>query len=241
MKILAIDTSSSNCSVAISECLDDKINILVEKNNDDEKTHSQKLMPMVDLSFKESNLTLDDIDLIACSIGPGSFTGIRIGIASCKAFVDSKNIKATGITSLESLAYNVTNTGYIISLIDCKNSNVYGGLFYNENGHYIKKADLIADNINIVLLTFLSQIQKTDEQITFVGDASVLYKDLIKESTSIFQNVYFCDNNTQNSISLTKCAYANFLNNNFGDSRVLSPLYLRASQAEQTLKKKLEE
>ena len=236
MKILAIDTSSANCCVAISECLDDKIDILVEKNNDDEKTHSQKLMPMVDQAFKEANLSLNNIDLVACSIGPGSFTGIRIGIASCKAFVDSKNIKATGISSLESLAYNVTNNGYIISLIDCKNSNVYGGFFYNDNGHYEKKADFIADNINIVLATFLSQITSTKDAITFVGDASILYKNLITESASVFENVEFCDNNTQNGISLTKCAYSNFKNGKIGDSNMLSPLYLRASQAEQALK-----
>ena len=90
MKILSIDTSSSTASVSI---LEDE-NILIELNNCDEKTHSQKLMPMIDEAFKKTHLTLSDINLIACGLGPGSFTGVRIGIATAKAFIDSKHIPA---------------------------------------------------------------------------------------------------------------------------------------------------
>ena len=82
-------------------------------------------MPLIDELFKDTNLTLDNIDLLACSQGPGSFTGIRIGIATIKAFADAKNIPVVGVTSLESLAYNITESGLIVSLIDAKNENVY--------------------------------------------------------------------------------------------------------------------
>ena len=126
MKILAIDTSSSNASVAI---LEDQ-NVLIELNNEDEKTHSQKVMPMIDEAFKNIGLCLDDINLISCGVGPGSFTGVRIGIATAKAFVDSKNIYANGVTSLESLAYNLNTEGYICSLIDAGHENVYAGFFH---------------------------------------------------------------------------------------------------------------
>ena len=129
MKTLAIDTSSKICSVTI---LDDK-NVLINLSNDDEKTHSVKLMPMIDTAFKETLLTLDDINLLACCTGPGSFTGVRIGISTIKAFADVKNIPIVGITSLESLAYNVINKAnsntLVCSLIDAKNSNVYCGVF----------------------------------------------------------------------------------------------------------------
>ena len=70
MKILSIDTSSSNCSVSISEVINDKLNILSIENSDDEKTHSQKLMPIIDNIFKETSLTLDNIDLLVCCTGP---------------------------------------------------------------------------------------------------------------------------------------------------------------------------
>ena len=108
MKILAIDTSSKNCSVSIVEVQENKkFNIIAQENSDDERTHSVKLMPMVDDMLKKSNLSLNDIDLLACCLGPGSFTGIRIGIATIKAFADAKNIPTVGVTSLESLAYNI--------------------------------------------------------------------------------------------------------------------------------------
>ena len=81
MKILAIDTSSKNCSVSIVEVQENKkFNIIAQENSDDERTHSVKLMPMVDDMLKKSNLSLNDIDLLACCLGPGSFTGIRINI-----------------------------------------------------------------------------------------------------------------------------------------------------------------
>ena len=103
LKILAIDTSSKVCSVAITE----DTNKIIELENDDEKTHSVKLMPMVDETFNKSGLSLNDIDLLACSVGPGSFTGLRIGIATIKAFSDAKNLPVTSISSLEGLAYNL--------------------------------------------------------------------------------------------------------------------------------------
>ena len=116
MKILSIDTSSKICSVSILE----DTTVILEKHTNDEKTHSQNLMPLIDELFKDTNLTLDNIDLLACSQGPGSFTGIRIGIATIKAFADAKNIPVVGVTSLESLAYNITESGLIVSLIDAK-------------------------------------------------------------------------------------------------------------------------
>ena len=88
MKILSIDTSSSICSVAILE--DNKL--IKEISNNDSNTHSVKLMPQIEQILKETNLSLSDIDLLACDKGPGSFTGIRIGISTVKAFNDVTNI-----------------------------------------------------------------------------------------------------------------------------------------------------
>ena len=145
MRILAVDTSSKNCSVAIVEVYENKnYNIIAFENSDDEKTHSQKLMPIVDKVFKEHNLTLKDMDLLACCVGPGSFTGIRIGIATMKAFADVTNIKTVSVTSLESLSYNIEEDGIIIPIIDCKNNNVYSAIFSRENNTYnITSKDLV--------------------------------------------------------------------------------------------------
>jgi len=97
LKILAIETSSPNCSVAI---LDDD-NIIKELFIDNPKTHSEKLMPLIKEVLDTSNISLQSIDLLVCGIGPGSFTGVRIGIATIKAFSFALNIPAVGVQSEE--------------------------------------------------------------------------------------------------------------------------------------------
>lgn len=235
MKILAVDTSSKNCSVAIVEVDENKnFNILIEENNADEKTHSQKLMPMIDDMFKKLNISLDDINLLACCLGPGSFTGIRIGIATMKAFADVKNIPTVGVTSLESLAYNVNENSLIFPIIDCKNENVYAALFSLRDNTYSQIGDNIAENINTVLNNFSGLCKDTEiKTITFVGDGSILYKNLIQEKfSSSSLSLAFSNNNMQSSISLAICAYDKYLKGLYGDSNYISPLYLRKSQAE---------
>ena len=126
MKILSIDTSSNICGVSI---LDDS-NLICNLDNDTGRTHSENLMPMIKGALSKSNLTLNEIDLIVCDIGPGSFTGIRIGIATVKAFNDSLNIPCIGISSLEALAYNINNNSSLVcSILDSKNDNCYFALY----------------------------------------------------------------------------------------------------------------
>ena len=235
MKILAVDTSSKNCSVAIVEVDENKnYNIMAFENSDDEKTHSQKLMPIVDKVFKEHNLTLKDMDLLACCVGPGSFTGIRIGIATMKAFADVTNIKTVSVTSLESLSYNIEEDGIIIPIIDCKNNNVYSAIFSKENNTYKQIGKNISDNIDNAISLYKANAE--NKNITFVGDGSILYKDLLTSRLS--NKLIFSNKNTQSSISLAKCAYVKYLEGLYGDSNNLSPLYLRKSQAERALVEK---
>ena len=234
MKILSVDTSSANCSVSIVEVDKDKnYNIIAYENNSEEKTHSQKLMPMIDDMFKKSNLSLDNIDLLACALGPGSFTGIRIGIATIKAFADVKNIPTVGVSSLESLAYNITDNSIIFPIIDCKNNNVYSALFSHKDDNYLQIGDNIAENINVVLDTFVNNLDASFKSICFVGNGSILYKDLIEDKFKESNyELIFSNSNVQDSISLAKCAYDKYLKGFYGDSNFISPLYLRKSQAE---------
>ena len=235
MRILAVDTSSKNCSVAIVEVDENKnYNIIAFENSDDEKTHSQKLMPIVDKVFKEHNLTLKDMDLLACCVGPGSFTGIRIGIATMKAFADVTNIKTVSVTSLESLSYNIEEDGIIIPIIDCKNNNVYSAIFSKENNTYKQIGKNISDNIDNAISLYKANAE--NKNITFVGDGSILYKDLLTSKLS--NKLIFSNKNIQSSISLAKCAYDKYLEGLYGDSNNLSPLYLRKSQAERALVEK---
>lgn len=231
MKILSIDTASSICSVAI---LEDK-KVIKEIENDDANTHSVKLMPQIEQILKETNLTLNDIDLLACDKGPGSFTGIRIGISTIKAFNDVTNIPSIGITSLMGLAYNIDFQGYICSLIDAKNNNVYYGLFDNTKKQYVKNGDYLAENINSV-----TEILKIcNKPIFFVGNGSTVYKDVLK--SSLKEKAIFSDNEELNNLTATSIGIAAFdvFNNNIHDEEYnLSPIYLKKSSAERELEEK---
>ena len=213
MIVLAISTSSNICSVALSnenECIK-------ELNITDTKTHSENLMPLIDRVLKEANLTLDDINLLACDVGPGSFTGIRIGISTIKAFAEFKNIPIIPVSSLEALAYNVKAEKYICSLIDARNNQVYCGFF---NSEYNLIDEYIADSIENVKEKFT----KFDE-VEFVGDGVICHQEILlgkccKDNIIKAQNVAKCGLNKlkqgKNSISADE----------------LTPLYLRKSQAE---------
>ena len=248
MKILAIDTSSKICSVTILE----NEKILMNLSNDDEKTHSVKLMPMVDKAFSDTKLSLDDIELLACCIGPGSFTGVRIGIATIKAFADVKNIPVIGITSLESLAYNVRDiakeSSLVCSLIDAKNNNVYCGLYqfikkYSDNNcehnDSCKLISILAEDIDTTIEKLNETIASNNfNQIIFVGDGSIIYKEKL---SSVLKNALFAsdDKNLQNGISIGLAGLDKYLLGEYGNSSSISPIYLRKSQAERALEEKI--
>lgn len=237
MKILAIDTSSKICGVAIIE----NEKILIKLINDDEKTHSVKLMPMIDKAFKDTNLSLDNISLLACCTGPGSFTGVRIGIATIKAFSDVKNIPVVGITSLESLAYNVKKiskpTSLICSLIDAKNENVYCGLYNFSND--LNYANIFAENIDITISKIINVInEKQFTDVIFVGDGSKIYKE--KLENSLKNSIFATENDdVQNIISIANIAFNKYNSGEYGNSSSLSPIYLKKSQAEREFEEKI--
>lgn len=227
MKILSIDTASNICTVAV---LEDKT-CIKELIVNDTRNHSEKIMPLIEQIFKDTNLTLQDIDLIVCDKGPGSFTGIRIGVGTVLAFKDSLNIECVGISSLEALAYNVNSEGYICSLIDAKNNNVYFGLFKLEDGQYTQIDNLNFKSINEVI-NILSQY---NFPITFVGDGAIINQEFLKTN---FSNCNFCVKNELSSYSLGIAGYNAYKK---GISTSVMPLYLRKSQAERALEEKSKE
>ncbi len=239
MKTLAIDTSSKVCTVSIL----DNDDVLINLYNDDEKTHSVKLMSMIDEAFKKTNLNLYDMNLLACCIGPGSFTGVRIGIATIKSFSDVTNIPVVGVSSLEGLAYNVqeqvSESTLVCSIIDAKNNNVYCGL-YNFKNDNCNKLSIFAEDINKTISS-INHVFKTQnfDNIFFVGDGSVVHKDLLE---STFSNTTFANekDNYQNSISIAKSGMLKYHNGEYGDSSTISPIYLKKSQAERALEEKIE-
>ncbi len=223
MKILAIDTTSEICGVAIL----DNENLIIENSLNNGLTHSENLMPLVKEALEKSNLQLKDIDLVSCAVGPGSFTGIRIGVASVKAICEVNNIKIAEVTSLESLAKNIKDFSETkVALIDARNNQCYMGIFDNEIN---LKQDLIADDINVLL----EEVSKYSD-ITFVGNGAELHKDLI---LSKFPNSKFCGDNIQRAYSCGLIGLKKYNSNNSVNADTLAPNYLRKSQAERLSKK----
>lgn len=237
MKILSIDTASNICGVSILE----NNKLICNLDTDTGRTHSENLMPMIKNAFVQSNLNLKNIDLITCDIGPGSFTGIRIGIATVKAFCDSLNISCIGISSLESLAYNIKDdmqkNEFICSIIDCKNDNCYFSFYENKDGvlqNLIKPQAVSIESCITILKNYCNDTLE-NPIIHFVGDGSEIYENTIKET---FKNTKFANStsNVLNSYSLGLAGFDSFksgINNN-----EILPLYLKKPQAQRQLEEK---
>ena len=179
--------------------------MIIELHSDDEKTHSQTLMPLIDEMFKKTDLSLKDIDMLACCVGPGSFTGVRIGISTAKAFADVYNFKTFGVSSLEGLAYNIKEeisllhtssaaktgsspenskdckdyTSQSISLIICSLIDAK-----NENVYY----GLFDENYNKIeelstcsIDELIDKLKRLDKPIAFVGDGALAYKEKLEQ------------------------------------------------------------
>lgn len=229
MKILSITTSSPICGVAI---LENNIPIKeITLNNG--LTHSETLMPIIRQILAETKLTLNDIDLLACDIGPGSFTGIRIGISTIKAFADSLAIKCIGINSLEALSYNTKDCGIICSMIDAKKNNIYSEILENDNETHIIRRNPSFDNLD----DFLSELKELqlDYPITFIGDGITNYKEKIL-SYLPHSNFVSCNDLSATNVGTAGFYYAK--NNIFSP---LQPLYLRKSEAEKKWEEKQSE
>ena len=209
MKILAIGTSGKNCTIAISE---DK-NVIKEININTGLTHSETLLPNIEKILQETNLTLNDMDAYAVSIGPGSFTGIRIGVATIKGLCLGVDKQVIAVPSLLGMAYNKKDfDGYIVSCIDARNDNVYAGIYKAENGIVKQVGDYISDNINVL-----------NEKLASLDGKYILVED--KE-------------NVEYASKIAEAAFDLYAQGIVTDGVHVSPLYLKKSQAERELEEK---
>lgn len=230
MNILALDTSGPNCSVAVLN----EQNVIANFNINIGKTHSETLLPLIDSLLNFSNLSLEDIDVYACCVGPGSFTGIRIGIATVKGFAISVSKPIVSVSSLESLAYNIpTFDGLICSILDAKNNNVYAGLYKLNNSIEIV-GDYYTDSID----DLIKSLKTYNTNVLFVGDGAISYNNLLKKELG--EKAFFTPYhlNGQSAVSLAKAALDKYNKSEIETVDTLHPLYLKKSQAERMLEQK---
>lgn len=225
MRILAIDTATDAATAAVIE---DDI-VIGETILNHKKTHSQKIMVMIERMLSDLELEVSDIDVFAVAAGPGSFTGLRIGIATVKALAHSVNKKTVGISTLEGLAYNLLcSDKLIVPLMDARRNQVFNAAYRFVDGE-IK--EVIAPNV----CDINECIDKVKgENVIFTGDGVNVHKALLKEYGDIAPLNLRMSN--ASSVALAAAIKANkgeTLNYN-----ELNPVYLRLSQAERELLEK---
>ena len=190
-------------------------------------------MPMISKAFDDTHLSIQDIDLLVCDKGPGSFTGIRIGIATVKAFHDSLDIPCVGISSLEALAYSIKKEGLIFSIIDCKNDNCYFALYEYKNSKYNELIPPTAESV-LNAINLCNNFLNENTFVSVVGDGVFSYKDLINDNLKA--NLEFSKNNDLDSYCLALAGLAKY--ENIKSENIL-PLYLKKPQAQRILEEKL--
>ena len=222
MKILAVDTSAVCASVAVTE--DGKI--LSESSIKTGLTHSRTLMPMIDSVLRNGEIAMDSIDVCACSVGPGSFTGIRIGVAAIKGICDALGKKCIPVSTLEALAYNLVGRNCTaVSVMDARCNQVYCAIF-KVQGETVKR---ITEDMALKI-DDLGEMLKEYENIIFVGDgAKLCHKALGYEKAPAN-----CEYQRGSSVCF---AAMNHIDEAI-ESKELLPVYLRLPQAERELKAK---
>ena len=222
MNILMIDTSGPACGAAIMK--DGKL--VYEAQLTIGMTHSQRLMPMVDAALTMTGMTMEEIDLFGAVVGPGSFTGVRIGVSTVKALAHAAGKPCIGIDALEALAMNVPEfDGVICPILDARAQQVYGAMF--EPGMPPKR--LLEDTAE-KLTAFLDRVEAAGARALFTGDGVTVSEKAIRERLG--EKAVFAPAAHQGLRAGCAAMLASAYADQAQDYITLLPLYLRAPQAE---------
>lgn len=228
MKILSLDSTSVTASVAITE----NGKTLAENFINNGLTHSQTLMPLVEKTLKDADVSVKDIDLFAVTNGPGSFTGVRIGIASVKGMADALNKPCFAVSTLEAIAEPLKNEDCIAcAVMDARCNQVYTAIFDGGKRLYEDKAVLI-DELG-------EELKQYNKKVVFIGDGAKICYEKLNENLS---NTQIADDNIRyiHASSIGRLTEEKLINGeNTTKSANLVPFYLRLPQAERELNNKL--
>jgi len=228
MKILALDTSATVATVALL----DGEEILAEQTINNGNTHSETVLPMIESALGSAGLSASDIDLFACSNGPGSFTGVRIGVATAKGLAFASDKPCVGVSTLEALAENLRLCGGLICpVMNARRSQVYTALFISD-GKSVKR---ITEDSAISISELDEQLSKYGEPVSFCGDGYGITLSALEKTVA---NPVPVRLRYQSAASVAEVAKRHFEAGEYSDDAGLKVTYLRPSQAERELREK---
>ncbi len=222
MKILAFDSTAITASVAVT----DGEKLLGEITLNNGNTHSETLLPMAESLFRMLSITTADIDLFACSTGPGSFTGVRIGAATLKGMAFGTGKPCVGVSTLEALAYNMrSHKGIICPVMNARRSQVYTAIFESDGEKLVRITEDMAIGAD-----------ELDEKLSQYNAPVYLCGDGIEVATECFKSTKIEKTperlRYQSAYSVAEVALEMYKDGKSVSDAELTATYLRLSQAE---------
>jgi len=227
MKILAIETSTMLGGVAL---MDDSSGLIAEVRLNVKSTHSERLMTEIDHLLRQAGLKISDIDVFAVAIGPGSFTGLRIGLSTVKGFSYSTGKPIVSVPTLEALSWNFPYCRYpVCTMLDARKKEVYTALFKWDKEGFLRLIDEMSIKVDRLLEQMVPYIHG---KVVFTGEGALLYRDTIIEvmgEKAIFAPPEKMIPSPANvaSIGIRKAT-----KEEFSEPVSLIPFYIRRSEAE---------
>ena len=224
MKILAFDGTAKAASVAVL----DGDRVLGHYTVDNGLTQSELLLPMAENLLESLKMTFNDIELYTTSVGPGSFTGVRIGVSLIKGLAFGKNIPCVEVPTLEALAENLSGIpGIIVPCMDARRAQVYSATFRSDGDSLSR----LTEDRAIALYDLASELSSYDENIYLVGDGYSVAKSAMEKAEVKTMNtpelLIF-----ESAVSVGKVAKKKYEKGEFVSDSKLAPIYLRMPQAE---------
>ena len=224
MKILAFDGTAKAASVAML----DGERVLGYYTVDNGLTQSELLLPMAENLLKSLKLTFNDVELYATSVGPGSFTGVRIGVSLIKGLAFGKNIPCVEVSTLEALAESLSGIrGIVVPCMDARRAQVYSATFRSGENGLIR----LTEDRAISLSALAEELSEYKEDIYLVGDGYAVAKAAMDKAgliTARTPELLILEN----AVSVGRVAQRKYSNDEFVTDTELSPVYLRLPQAE---------
>ena len=212
--ILNIESSSTNCSVSLTKNGD---LISIKENNDEKYSHSTKLHSFINEVISDSKITINELSAIAVSKGPGSYTGLRIGVAAAKGLCFSLDIPLISVSTLLILSKQIKiSSGLILPVLDARRNEVYSAI-YDANYKLVKKeSPKLIDSKSFENFS-------NDNQLYFIGSGQQKCRELIKSNNNL---IFHNNESLPSSKEMADISYQKFISSDFEDLAYFEPAYL---------------